>query len=154
MDCTQRQEHISAMLDGELEASRHRELFAHLSGCADCRLFMETTLHAREVLKEELADLPAGIDEEVLARLAGESAPATHRRPAGRVIHLRFAAAASIAALLLVAGILAGVFLRRETAPAQPAARNLTPTTVIMIYGMPPVDIVGTTPVKKTEQVY
>ncbi len=154
MDCTQRQEHISAMLDGELEASRQRELFAHLSGCADCRLFMETTLHAREVLKEEVADLPAGIDEEVLARLAEAPAPATHRRSTGRVVQLRFAAAASIAALLLVAGILAGVFLRRETAPAQPTARTLTPTTVIMIYGMPPVDIVGTTPVKKTEQVY
>jgi anti-sigma factor RsiW len=50
MICTEREEQISALIDGELADPQASSLFTHLGQCAGCRRFLRNTLLLRERL--------------------------------------------------------------------------------------------------------
>jgi len=71
MTCDDFQEDASQFMDGRLDASGQVRLFAHLSTCSDCRSFLASSVRVREVVSNDPAVLPAGIDEELFERLSG-----------------------------------------------------------------------------------
>ncbi len=155
MDCEKNQEAVSLMIDGELPSVRQGELFRHLAACEECRTFLDGALRIRDAGMKDQPGFPREIDEELLARIPeARSRKAVRRRP----FQLSRSLAAAVAIVLLAVGYFAG----KSAAPAAStvtqtsamSARASHPATVIMVYGIPPVDVVGTAPAAQKQLVY
>ena len=48
------QEQVSQYIDGELSDGESERLFKHLSGCAECRSFLRSTLELRSKIHDEM----------------------------------------------------------------------------------------------------
>ena len=100
---------LSAMLDGQLEASEHEAVRAHLVVCADCAAELELLRATRTAVRSLPAvDPPPGFFEGLLAGGLPEEAPDVPVPAAvvplrSRRVALGNAAAAVVAGLLLVA---------------------------------------------------
>ncbi len=64
--CQQIMDHISDYVDGELEASLCAELEAHLSGCRNCRVMVDTV---RKTITLYHAQPPVELPSDVQGRL-------------------------------------------------------------------------------------
>ncbi|MCU0453009.1 MAG: zf-HC2 domain-containing protein [Bacteroidetes bacterium] len=107
MNCTDAQPLISRLLDGELPDADAAAVFAHLSGCTDCRRFMSDTVRIQAAVRS-LAAAPlhhAGVQRPVPARL----------RPPTWVSYV---AVASAAIALIVIGALGTLAVTRFERPA------------------------------------
>ena len=54
MTCDEYQEQVSQYIDGELGDRDSGILFKHLSSCAECRLFLRSTLELRSKIHDEM----------------------------------------------------------------------------------------------------
>jgi len=160
MDCAKYQEQINQFIDGELEMRPQVELFQHLAICAGCQSLIDAMMRMKEAVRNERIPFPSGLDDAILGQiLSRTSAPLVMQREEkhrGRVwnrqvsipVHL----AASFAVIIIAAGLLLGRMffppaeLRQQSAALQ--VGNAQPQTVILIYGMPPVEVLGTPTVK------
>jgi anti-sigma factor RsiW len=145
MMCTFKED-VNLFVDGELPASRQVQLFKHLAACQECQSFIDMSLRVRELRGKEAVTFPPEIDEAVFARIAAQSM-ITHRarRIAREQVpfwHRNYAfplpLAGVAAVIIILVGFVLGVFMPRASAPAV-----VQPPSVIVIYPMPPVDIVG-----------
>ncbi len=108
------QEQISQLIDGELEAGLQPPLFAHLSACNECRLFLNSTIALRSKLTATTIQVPQSLDQKMLSSLSVPLMYQLNARPAA----FRLALAASIAFILLIGSILIGPqILRTEQEP-------------------------------------
>ncbi len=145
MSCHEQQQNASGFIDGELDPARQAILFAHLAGCTECQSFMETSMRIRD--RHEDIEYPADLDETVLGRLMR----AREIRVAGfwrRRVVLPVPALAAAAIILIF--LMVGLF-NRGREQSKPAG-FAQPTAVIMIYGIPPVEILGKIPVTPANQ--
>ncbi|MBX0330715.1 zf-HC2 domain-containing protein [Oscillochloris sp. ZM17-4] len=65
---------LSAYLDGELPADLCHDLEAHLGGCPDCRVVLDTlgrTVQIVHALSDTPVSLPADVEARLLSRLTG-----------------------------------------------------------------------------------
>lgn len=111
MNHTEHQERISLYIDGALSDKESAELFAHLSACDECRMFMKIILSVHsQIGDEELQDVPASLDRRVLASAARENSEARRRNWYAPVWFTRVSipvpAAASILFLIIVGSLL------------------------------------------------
>ena len=60
---------LNEYLDGELEAGRQPDLFAHLATCADCRAQFDAMLAFRLAARQEPLPVPATADAALFSRL-------------------------------------------------------------------------------------
>ena len=98
------QEQVSQLIDGELAAADQPSLFAHLSECAECRNFLNSTLALRSQLAVTAA---VPISQEFNQRMQEavfNTEPLLNRQPAA----FRLALAASIAFILLMGSLVFG----------------------------------------------
>ncbi len=98
------QEQISQFIDGELGEQFQPGLFAHLSTCAECRRFLNSTLALRSKLATLLDPIPAGLDLRMQNTFATTPVYGLNAQPAA----FRLALAASIAFILLMGSLLFG----------------------------------------------
>lgn len=105
MDCGDYRKMLSREIDGEIDLSQREALEAHLEGCESCRRAREA-LREMYALHRELGEL-APPDTLTAGVMAAVRAP--ERR--GRFAGLIRAAVPVAAAVVLVLGIYAGVFL-------------------------------------------
>jgi anti-sigma factor RsiW len=62
--CQQILEHISDYVDGELEAALCAELEAHLAGCRNCRVLVDTVRKTVTLYHAQApSELPSGVEE-------------------------------------------------------------------------------------------
>ena len=62
--CQQILEHISDYVDGELEAALCAEIEAHLAGCRNCRVLVDTVRKTITLYHSQApAELPSGVEE-------------------------------------------------------------------------------------------
>lgn len=113
------QERISLYVDNALNDKESAKLFAHLSRCDDCRVFMKLALRVHtHIAEEDLADVPLALDRRVLGSVATKSiqvqqapwyAPVWFTR-----ISIPLPAAASILFLIIVGSLLLSPILSQE----------------------------------------
>ncbi len=160
MSCITHWEKINHFIDGELELREQTELFRHLTHCPDCQSFIDAAVRMKEACRLDQAPYPASLDEAIMERIlpvsssVRTSAPVKpERRIWNRHLVLPWPVAASFAAMTVVAGLLLGRLILPRSEPVQDFGgvrmSQTQPPTVILMYGMPPVDVVGT-PVART----
>jgi predicted anti-sigma-YlaC factor YlaD len=160
MDCTKYREQINQFIDGELEMRPQVELFQHLAVCAGCQSLIDALMRMKEAVRNERIPFPSELDDAILGQILGRTAVphALHReerrreRIWNRQISIPIHLAASFAIIIIAAGLLlGGLFLPPVEFRQQPTALQVgtaQPQTVILIYGMPPVEVLGTPTVK------
>ena len=105
MNCTEMHTLMHAYLDDELDAVRSAEVAQHLAGCPECM----ARHRAAEILQQSLHnpllrhDAPAVLAARIRAHLP-DDAPARPRRPSWRWPALSAALAASLLAMIAIAG--------------------------------------------------
>jgi anti-sigma factor RsiW len=123
MNCRKVQEWISADLDGELDAGRKAKLTAHLTACVSCRelrvqwLAVGRQLRAEVVPQVQTPEAAWADVRRAIRNAAPEAAEETSWQP---IFRLRWASIA--AAVVVAAGLLSIVVLRRPSAPEVAAA--------------------------------
>jgi len=148
MSCVDRQEHLNALLDGELSAEETAALTAHLAVCPDCakslaglarlRAALTHAIPEEEVSADLLMRVEAALDAEAAVRPAHDIIPFRRRPPARRLAWI--GAGAAIAAGLTIAllprddksrdlmavrdATLRGALAQLQTGPAVPAVRG------------------------------
>ncbi len=113
------QERVSLYIDNALNDRDAAELFAHLSGCDECRKFMKITMSVHvHVADEELEEVPASLDRRVLSSVARESAEIEQSKWYSPVwvtrIVIPLPAAASILFLIIVGSLLFSPLLSQQ----------------------------------------
>ena len=114
---------LNEYVDGELDAARQPELFAHLADCAECRDQLEALLAFRLAARQEPLAVPASADAALFARLDRTRArrPADRRAdraPLGGALHRRVSVGAMVAVAALAVAV--GTVLAPERAPETP----------------------------------
>lgn len=117
-NCTQMQELISRLLDEELSAAEQSALAKHLESCPECRGLYEAFSAVSDTLREDLAEPPESLHENVMAELRREQMIKRNRRP------WRTALSAVAAMALLVLG-LRFVGMKRSASQLTAAARGM-----------------------------
>jgi hypothetical protein len=160
MNCASYQEEINQFIDGEMDMRRQVELFQHLAGCTTCQSFIDAMVRIKEASRNERFPYPADLDDAVLGDILSRSSAPLQRRDQperksrfwNQRIALPLPLAASFTAIIVAVGILLGLMFSPQSGPMQhiPALQTngAQPQTVILIYGMPPVEILGTPTVK------
>jgi hypothetical protein len=155
MNCNEYQEHASLFIDGELDMKEQIKLFGHLTQCGTCQSFVDASVRMKELQRAEQINYPIELDEAILSKLVSDKSVVRTSRHDVRerkyfwqkriTLPLSFAAATVIVAV--IAGFLFGeIFIRKsetQTLPASWLQTQTQPTTVIMIYGIPPVEVFG-----------
>jgi anti-sigma factor RsiW len=160
MECAKYQEQINQFIDGELEMRPQVEMFQHLAGCAGCQALIDAMMRMKEAVHNERIPFPSGLDDailgQILSRAEVQQTPHGMERRRERLwnrqvsipVHL----AASFAIIIIAAGLLLGRMFLTPTEITQQSTALRTggvqPQTVILIYGMPPVEVLGTPTVK------
>jgi anti-sigma factor RsiW len=113
------QQNISLHIDNELNDKELAELFSHLAGCADCRMFLKATMHVHAaVVTEEPAEVPLSLNRRVLTSVMTKSVRAQRRAWYAPVwftrISIPLPAAASILFLIIVGSLLFSPILSQE----------------------------------------
>lgn len=75
-ECRELVSQINEYLDGELPKDLRRELEAHLAGCEDCRVAVDTlrrTIHVYRALDDVPLELPGEVEERLLHRLMAKA---------------------------------------------------------------------------------
>lgn len=146
MSCETRQEQASLLIDAELPESEQVALFRHLEECGECRRFLDSMIRFRQAARR---------DQEAILLAAEDILPQGtpfewRKRPVEAGFWQRLAAggwrvpapvAVSLAAILLLGGALLGSRVARVAAPGG----EIRPA-VVVVCGLPPVDVVGTSP--------
>jgi hypothetical protein len=161
MECTKYREQINQFIDGELEMRPQVELFRHLADCAPCQTLIDGLVRLKEDIRNERIPYPPELDDAILGRIlndrTGYAKWAGEALRRGSVWSRQVSAPAHLAASLAIVIIAVGILLGRLLFPSndpQPLSAALhpgfaQPQTVIFVYGMPPVEVLGT-PVVKT----
>ncbi len=173
MQCEEYAGQASLFIDGKLEAAEQALLFAHLSTCAECREFLESSVRIRQIARSEHVVVPASADEALFEAIA-------HRTGSGQRVHLirriggmlkehRFAVPIPVFATLLALAIglgaaLSALFMRPgETAGPMGVTVNghriaERQPSVVIIYALPEERVIGTLPASghqtTTREVY
>jgi hypothetical protein len=113
------QERISLYIDNALSDKESAKLFAHLSQCDDCRMFMKLTSSVHSHIGEEkLAEVSLSLDRRVLTSVAAASDKSEGRLWYAPVwftrISIPLPAAASILFLIIVGSLLFSPILSQE----------------------------------------
>jgi hypothetical protein len=160
MDCTRYQEQINQFIDGELEMRPQVELFQHLAVCSGCQSLIDAMMRMKEAVRNEHIPFPSGLDDAILGQILSRTATplSVHReekhseRVWNKQVSIPVHLAASFAIIIIAAGLLLGrMFLPPAEIGQQSTALHAgtgQPQTVILIYGMPPVEVFGTPTVK------
>ncbi|HUV69028.1 MAG TPA: anti-sigma factor [Terracidiphilus sp.] len=73
IDCKHVWEHISAYIDGELDAALRAEIDHHLATCEICSAVLDSTRNVVVLMADSrVFELPAGFSERLHVRLEGE----------------------------------------------------------------------------------
>ncbi len=168
MICPQKEELLNQFIDGELDLSNQVDLFKHLAECSECRAFVDAAVRMREIRRKEQIPFPPDIDERVFSHLPQTRVMVRSQRGPATVSpgfwRRRFAVPLPLAAAFLAITIFFGVMIGRllvlnsgeKGSAEEKLSATARPATVIMIYSVPPVEIVGNASVKKinhTEQI-
>jgi anti-sigma factor RsiW len=160
MDCTRYREQVNHFIDGELELRPQAELFRHLADCADCQSLIDGLVRIKEGVRNERIPYPQELDDallgEILARVPGAAdAVKTVRRQEGLwgrrvVVPLHFAVSFAVIVIILALMLGRSMFSPSGSPPVYTDATGgfARPQAVIFVYGMPPVEVLGSTVVK------
>jgi anti-sigma factor RsiW len=154
MSCAQFQQQISTYIDGETDDRDAGVLFTHLSGCDDCRAFLQTTLQLQRVIAAfPTPDVSGALDRRVL-RIPDR---ATTQRPAIRVWleelwKRRIAIPLPAAVTTLLALVLTAAFALSLALRSDRTSVTARPETVY-IMEMPAVEIQGD-PARQTTTIH
>lgn len=138
--CADWQEDLSALLDGELDRERRAEVRAHLEGCTRCSARLGALRRVDDLLAAApLPDLPDGLVERVLRRVAAPGRSVSPRPRLGAPAVAALAAAAALALYLAFrprpeSGLPAAPARTLAEEPAEPRGSTETP----MEEGPPP----------------
>ncbi|HUN65144.1 MAG TPA: hypothetical protein VMW43_03520 [Bacteroidota bacterium] len=155
MNCREQQEIIQEYLDDGGNDRMQESLFGHIAGCMECRAFFDSILRTRSAGRSDSTSCPSALDDAVLSLIPRGKDRFSPPVPSDRRIP-RLVLSYSFAALLCAVTFGLGLLLRDEIFPRQNPVRitagsgSMVPT-VIMIYGLPPVDVQGI-PVKSVIQ--
>jgi hypothetical protein len=155
MDCHEYKEQINLFVDGELDIKIHMELFKHLAVCQECQGFVDGLIRMKETRKKEIIQYPTELDEAILSEISTLKKSRSNdkqsisqriafwKQPVGMPISL----ATAFAVIILILGFLVGGILNRsydkQTISTTIPTNGLQQPTVIMIYGIPPIDVIG-----------
>ena len=132
MNCKEVRNQIGELLDGELDEASAKSVQEHLESCEDCRQYREQIVQPQAMLRSvSCVKPPEGLAEKIIGRL-GEDVGGGNwietdewcRRLVG------FAAAA-----LLVFGLLAGFWPRRNVSVQQISQRKASPVKAVQALG-------------------
>ena len=120
--CTSIQEHLSAFRDGELSVAEHLNVGQHLNHCVACRRVLDELDDLGQLLRREAALFSAAIGDEpvrhglasaVVSRVRAETEQSwpVRVREAFDDMHLVWAGLCATAAVVVCAGLAAGIVL-------------------------------------------
>jgi len=119
MNHEQFQKLVNEYIDEGIGDAASAEMFAHLGNCTECRNLMRSSLQVRSYYRQEdPEEVSASLDRRVFATVQGMTAQRNRRIPlwATRIL-IPLPAAASIAILILVGGLVFWSLLFAGTAP-------------------------------------
>jgi len=155
MNCNERQEQANLFIDGELGTRQQVELFKHLALCNDCQSFVDAMIRTKETSRREQIPYPADLDEAVFSKLASRKVISSRNEQHQQVktafwkrrITFSTPILAAAIVVVLVLGLFLGEMLNRksetQTLPSSWLQSQAQPATIIMIYGVPPVEVFG-----------
>jgi hypothetical protein len=164
MNCGEYQENANLFIDSELDIEQQVELLKHLTQCNECQAFVDTTLRINEIQRRERFEFPSEIDDAVMSKLV--TAKASIQRPGQFIqgknyfwkqrISLSIPVFTSILLIMLILGLYTLKLLNKNDQQLTiPALQQYTaqPPTVIMVYGLPPIEVVGKPIVQSTKNI-
>ena len=144
MTCDKINELINLFVDGELDSAGQDEMFAHLSGCSDCRSFLQGLVQIRDIMHREQVAFPEEIDRAVLESMGSHRTPPVASLWRGS-INLPLPAVAAAALLVVVIGLwLSGILGDRGQGRQVQASADLAAAgemTETVIYALPPIEV-------------
>ncbi len=119
-ECSQYQELISRMLDGDMSEQERERLHAHVSECADCRRALDAFTMLKGIMAEDLDEPPAELASAVMEQVLREPVSIEKKRNlrVGRYVAL----AAGLAIIVFAASRLEPLLGRKGGASADAAA--------------------------------
>lgn len=149
MNCDTRQEQAGLLMDGDLPESSQPAVFGHLEGCSDCRGFLDSMIRLRMSARMDHENLLLAADQILpdWSPPAVESLPAPVR-PWREIFATRWRvpvpAAVVLGVILLAGGAILGS--RFGFSGSGPGAGWSSEPAVVVVCGMPPVDVVALNP--------
>jgi hypothetical protein len=154
MTCLEGRESIHEQFEEGLTPDRQRMVFSHLADCRDCSSFFDSILLTRAAGQREQIAYPSALDDQLLPVFQPETARSLSRQKRRidwvRADSFSTGLAVSYPLVIFLCALMFGLGIvlkgtlspvpARRTYPATPAVQ---PATVIMIYGLPPVDVQG-----------
>lgn len=133
------QQHISLYVDSALSDKETSGLFAHLSRCNECRMFLGTSLRLHAHISEErLEEVPQTLDRRVLTDVAAVSTVQKKQRWYTPVwftrISIPLPAAASILFLIIVGSLLLSPILVQPRAEIPASLESKIPPSLQQLH--------------------
>jgi predicted anti-sigma-YlaC factor YlaD len=155
VSCETRQEQVSRLIDAELRESDQVALFRHLEDCSECRQFLDSMIRLRHAARKDQEEILLGAEE----ILAPQSPLALRPRPVRvgpweRILtggwRLPAPVAVGLGVILLTGGVLLGSHITNiaERAGLDGRGGREGQSTVVVVCGLPQVDVVGTIPAR------
>lgn len=145
MKCTEFEEHINLLIDGELPQPLQTGLYAHLETCVECRALLDGILRLRQIVQKDQPPFPEALDGKLLSAVAHKEKTAAQESKRPLRIPLPIAAAAII--VVAVAAFFIGRTLKPETptdqtSDSRPILVSVQPKIEIL-YALPSIEVVG-----------
>jgi hypothetical protein len=152
MTCREMQELIHDHFEEGVGDDRQQIIFGHIAGCHGCRTFFDTIIRTHAAGQQDQTTYPAELDDVLIPVFALDTGRAASRRYRAfgwlRGLSGSPALAGSYPLVIILCAVMfgLGLLLKGALTPA-PALVSLPPNsavqpgTVIMIYGLPPVEV-------------
>lgn len=122
MNCTEVLEYLSAVVDGELDVERRKELDAHIAKCRSCRSELEIETMTKAIVRAKLPskEAPSDLRANIFQRLSAETSSQVVGQSGVRAFLGRLFAeplvkpALALAVVVLIAIVGITLFTRRE----------------------------------------
>lgn len=162
MECDHYRELANLFLDGSLDTHTQIELFKHITGCTQCRSYVDIMTKMNTIKDREEIKYPLAIDDKLFQRLAEYRMQSSKRKlsESGLFNFLKKKVVLSVplAAAIIIFAILGGIFFGTSLKKYPDENMMITlqqrqavqPSTVIFFYELPPVDVIGKPFLKNT----
>jgi anti-sigma factor RsiW len=145
MNCREYKEMNSAYVDRELADADAVALFAHLTGCAECRTHLTETLALRESIQTAQRDeFPAGLDRRMRALALGDrpATPPASRLSGVRIIRKKFSVPMSVVLVLVTMAVMGSVYVTSTYFPRHEVIEK-NEKELVYIMELPQVEVKG-----------
>ncbi len=145
MSCSDYNDQINLLVDGEFSDMMQAGLYAHLETCSECRDLLDGMLRLRQLIQKDRPPLPEDIDTRLL------TAHARHVKEVSKAAENRLRVPLSVAAAAVIVVAVGSFLLGRAGKPEPPPGQTSdskpalvsVPPKIEILYALPSIEVIG-----------